>query len=518
MTRRLLNRRQFLGSTALATGSLALGRAAAAGQLAKRRGNVVLIVSDTMRRDALGCYGGRWIQTPHLDAFAQSAVRCQNAFLCSFPTVPTRHDLLTGRYTFTFKPWSPLDGDTVTLQDVLRAADVYTALVADTPHPFQPTYNYQRNFDFVRINRGQENDPYQTKPLPVHLPCDPNKLRNGAKVVTQYLRNVADRAREEDYFCARTMRAAAQWLEKSHQRQPFFLYVDTFDPHEPWDPPKSYVERYDPGYHGEEVIYPRYDRWRDFLSEAELKHCRALYAGEASLVDRWVGHLLQTIEKLGLLDNTLVLFLADHGFYLGEHGYIGKSLIREKKFQSLPLYSQVCRIPLLARFPGCKAGTAVESLVQPVNLPATVLDFLGLKPPPSFAARSIWPALQGQPAQAADVVISSPTLSHPRLKRPQPTDRASICDGRWLLIYGATGSGDANGRTASVDSEERQVAPLTGEKLVPELYDLRLDPGCRTNVRAANKERAVDLHRRFVEFLKHSPMRKEHVAFFERMG
>src|SRR5262249_21133490 len=225
----------------------------------KSKRNVILIISDTMRRDALGCYGGRWVKTPHLDAFARSGVRCDNAYLCSFPTVPTRHDILTGRYSFSFKPWSPLDKGTVTLQDVLRSAGVYTALEVDTPHPFRPDYNYQRNFDFVQINRGQENDVYQTKPIKVKLPCDLKKLRNGATVVTQYLRNVAARKVEEDYFCARTMRAAADWLGKNHKQQPFFLYVDPFAPHEPWDPPRSYVEKYDPDYHGEEVIYPRYD-------------------------------------------------------------------------------------------------------------------------------------------------------------------------------------------------------------------------------------------------------------------
>src|SRR5262249_33143610 len=152
-----------------------------------------LIISDTMRRDALGCYGGQWVQTPCLDAIARTSVRFENAYLCSFPTVPTRHDILTGQYTFTFKPWSPLDKDTVTLQDVLRSGGVYSALVADTPHPFRPGYNYQRNFDFVQINRGQENDTFRTETIQVRIPCDPKKLRGGVTVVNQYLRNVADR-------------------------------------------------------------------------------------------------------------------------------------------------------------------------------------------------------------------------------------------------------------------------------------------------------------------------------------
>jgi len=118
------------------------------------------------------------------------------------------------------------------------------------------------------------------------MPCDPNKLRHKERAVTQYLRNVALRRSEADYFVAQTMTAAAHWLELNYdQHEKFFLHVDTFDPHEPWDPPRWYMDMYDPGYEGEEVTYPVYGPC-DYLTEEELKHCRALYAGEAMLVDR----------------------------------------------------------------------------------------------------------------------------------------------------------------------------------------------------------------------------------------
>jgi arylsulfatase A-like enzyme len=516
MSARHFDRREFLHA-GVAAGVALPAAAATAPRLAEGKRNAILIITDTMRRDALSCFGGQWVHTPHLEAFARSGVRFPNAYPCSFPTVPTRHDILTGRYTFTYKPWSPLDRDTITLQDVLRPHGVYTAVVADTPHPFKPDYNYQRNFDFVQIHRGQEADAYRTAPIPVHLPCDPKKLRDGERVVTQYLRNVADRKVEEDYFCARTMRGAADWLQKNHRRQPFFLYVDTFDPHEPWDPPASYVKSYDPDYHGQEVIYPRYDRWRDFLTERELKHCRALYAGEASLVDRWVGHLLQTIERLGLLENTLVIHVADHGFYLGEHGYIGKSLVRGKQYQNLSLYSEICRIPLLMHFPGCKAGSACDALAQTVNLGPTILDFFGIRKPPTFSAPSLWPVLKGQRDAVNDIVVCSPPLSTPQIKKPHPTDRASISDGRWLLIYGSTAPGEAGDTTLSVDSQKRWVSQLTGEPLVPELYDLQQDPGCLHNIIATQKDRARDLHRKFVALLEKSPMRRDHLQFFQKL-
>ena len=77
--------------------------------------NVILIITDSMRRDALSPYGSDWIRTPQLDRFSRQAVLFENAFLSSFPTVPCRNDILTGRYTFTYKDWSPLDPDAITL-------------------------------------------------------------------------------------------------------------------------------------------------------------------------------------------------------------------------------------------------------------------------------------------------------------------------------------------------------------------------------------------------------------------
>jgi arylsulfatase A-like enzyme len=517
MSAHRVTRRRFLAAAAACA---VAGGIAGTLALRRRRRNVILIVTDSMRRDALGCYGGRWVRTPRLDALAQAGVRCANAYLSSFPTVPARRDVLTGRPTFTCQPsfWPTLDPSSVTLQDVLRPAGVYTALVADTVGPFRDPNNYQRNFDFVHLNRGQEGEPGPTRPERVRLPCDPRKLRHGAAVVTQYLRNVSDRRTEDDYFCARTMRDAAAWLEnQSHRRQPFFLYVDTYDPHEPWDPPRYYIEKYDAGYRGEEVIYPRYDRWRDFLSEAELRHCRALYAAEATMVDRWVGYLLDQVGELGLWENTLVLYTADHGFYLGEHGYIGKFVLRPGLAQMLPLYGELCRVPLLARFPGSTPGAVVDGLVQTLHLGAAVLDFLGVRAPPTFMAPSLWPVLRGREPGVTDVAVSAPALSQPDWSKPEPANRASVADGRWLLVYGCAGSSDPDDRTACMDSDRRLVAPLTGKTLAPELYDLETDPGCLRNVIAAHRDRARELHRRLVAFLEGSPMKKEHIAFFRRI-
>jgi arylsulfatase A-like enzyme len=511
------SRRDFLKTGAAALGSIPLARASmqASPQSAAAEihvENVILIISDTLRRDTLSCYGGDWVHTPHLDRFAQRTVVFDNAYLSSFPTVLLRNDILTGRYTFTYKPWAPLGSDEITLQETLGDAGILTSLVVDTPHPFAPGYNYQRGFNAWQLIRGQEHDPFRTAPREVKFPCAPSKLRLGEETVGQYLRNVARRTREEDYFVARTMTRAAEWLEENRDGRRFFLYVDTFDPHEPWDPPRYYVERYDPDYEGEEVIYPRYDLWREFLSESELRHCRALYAGEATLVDRWVGFLLDRIETLGLLENTAVIFVSDHGFYLGEHGYIGKSLLRGDAYQSLPLYPEIVRIPMMVHYPGCRGGARLQALAQPVDLTGTVLDLLRVTKPASIEGASLVPLLEGRTSKAKEIAIGSPTLFQNAETPPSPADRSSITDGEWLLIFGChLGETAREQYTASVDSIVRKVKELQGE-IHPELYNLKRDPKCEKNLFSSEHAVAERLHAAYIEFLesrKYPPKRLE---------
>jgi arylsulfatase A-like enzyme len=510
-----LSRRSFVGGLALAAG------AAAVTPLLRRssKRNVILIISDSMRRDALECFGGDWIDTPNLNALAVAGVRFTNAFVCSFPTVLARHDILTGTLTFTYKGWSPLVPSTLTLPQVLSTAGVYTMLVADTPYPYTEEYGYHRCFQRCTLVRGQGNDHYVTQSVPVRFPCKPSKLWEPHEDVVQYLRNTSNQKVEEDYFCARTMRLACDWLQRNQHRQPFFLCVDTFDPHEPWDAPSRYVKEYDPEFHGMDIISPRYEQWRRFLTKGELKHCRALYAAEATMVDHWLGRLLDTIERLGLYENSLVLFISDHGLSLGEHGLIGKGVKRNGLLQNCPLYPELCRIPCIARFPGCPAGTCIDALIQPVNLAATITDFMGLEVPAEFTGGSAWPVMQGKEPSMTELAVSAPNIS-PELKRkfPRPTDRPSITDGRWLLVYSCAGWGDElGGHSHNPGYHDRRRAPLTGEALDPMLFDLDADPDCLRNIYANNKEAAANLHRGFCTFLQKSPMRRDHIEYFRSL-
>ncbi|MBI4278779.1 MAG: sulfatase [Armatimonadetes bacterium] len=465
--------------------------------------NFVIIVSDTFRRDHLGCYGNPWIRTPHLDAFAARACVFDRACSGSFPTVPNRAELFTGRHVFTYYDWSPLPRGERVMAEMFGEAGYVTMMIADTPHPLRSGYHFDRGFAAWQWIRGQENDRYMSDPAEVTLPCAPHKLRKAETAVKQYLRNVSLRRHESDYFVAQTMTTAAHWLQRNYRRERFLLYVDAFDPHEPWDPPQWYVDLYDPGYHGEEVIYPAYGRC-DYLTERELQHVRALYAGEVTLVDRWAGALLRTIESLGLLDTTCVIFLSDHGLYFGEHGFIGKGIMDDRTFKAVPLYEEVIQIPMMIRVPGMRGRHRSETLAQPVDILPTILDLAGIDRPPVVQGRSLVPALRGEPVPGRvpgrDIAVASWSVIW------GPGRPSTITDGEWVLIYsGAWAEGGRRDQvieTFAVDSGFRYEMPYTDDELRPELYHLRTDPRQERNAIGDHPEVARRLHAAYVEFLE----------------
>jgi arylsulfatase A-like enzyme len=469
--------------------------------------NFVVIVSDTFRRDHLGCYGNEWIRTPHLDRFALESVVFDRAYAASFPTVPNRRDVLTGRFTFTYSDWAPLPAEEVVLAQVMGEAGYVTMMILDTPHIVARGYNFGRGFEGWEWIRGQEHDEWRTSPREVKLPCAPEKLRLPETTVKQYLRNVARRRTEADYFAAQTMARAGEWLEENRGSEPFLLYVDTFDPHEPWDPPQWYVDLYDPGYEGEEVIYPKYAAC-DFLSEAELRHVRALYAGEVTLVDRWVGELLGRIDDLGLRDETVVIFTTDHGFYHGEHGLMGKSIIAEEYSAAVPLYEEVARIPLMIRVPGERPGRR-GVFAQPPDLMPTMLELAGIEVPERVQGKSLVPVVREETDELREVALTSHSIIHGRRARRFTT----MTSDEWSLIYpGARVDLSQAAESWIVDSIKRIEKATYAGGGGPELYHLPSDPRQEKNLFGEKREAAEELHAAHVRLLEEWGTPEEHLA------
>ena len=440
--------------------------------------NFIVICIDTLRYDHLGCNGNDWIVTPNLDAFAREAVVVDNVYLGSFPTIPHRTDVFTGRFGEPLHPWLPLGFDDATLPAILGRAGWATYLVCDTPHLINGGHGFDYPFHGWHFERGNEVDQHIVDDLDPGLPAA--RAAHYAPFVRhftapQYARNNRYRHLEAQWPSPRVFAAAGDFVEMNRRRDKWFLWVDCFDPHEPWDPPDHYVALYDD---------PDLDRdapmtgWEPLerLSPEELRHLKAHYAGEVTMVDRHLGRLLERLASSGRDKDTAVIVTCDHGTNLGAHGRLSKGG---------PIYEQVGHVVLMARIPGIQPGRR-DSIVQPADLMPTLLDLVGVPGPEHCQGWSCAGVLSGTAAAHRQVAVSGAAIDVAAAQDAYLT----VQDARWCLID-------------YPDPSRR------------ELYDKRVDCGEEHNVIASHPQEAERLHRALLEFLVNHEAHPALVRWFE---
>ena len=361
--------------------------------------NVVIVILDSLRRDHVGAYGNDWIKTPNLDALAGESLRFTRPYPESIPTICARRAIYTGKRSWPFRNWtaprnepfSPagwqkIPEDEVSLTSILSAEGYETVLVTDTFHLFKPPYNFHQDFDVFEFIRGQAIDSYRLAPSVPESAVDRRTLVGTTpgtrESVHQYLANVAGREGEEEYFAPRVFTRAMDYLQTAGRNgTPFFLVVDSFDPHEPWDPPEPYASMYGEPTGDREPIMPELGT-SDYLTEGELRRMRDLYAGEVTMVDRWLGRFVEKLGDLGLAEDTLLLVLSDHGVALGEHGYTGK----------VPnaLWPETTDIVFMIRHPdGGGTGVTSDFYASLHDVAPTVLAALGIDTPRQVTGQNL---------------------------------------------------------------------------------------------------------------------------------
>ena len=466
---------------------------------------IFLLISDTFRYDnffdrAAATPLGMAVRTPCLDAFSERAVSFSRMYTASFPTIPHRTDMTTGRFGWPWYGWqSRLTSGPNHIPQVLRNSGYTTQLLCDCPHLFKN--DFQTGFDAAFAIRGQEADMYFLRTNhPVEPVMPAAKTRAGHHFQGHNLPDLArwqnpDWTREEQCFPPRTAAMACRWLEENYRQAPLFLWVDFFDPHEPWDAPEYMVRRYDPDYDGTPMIHPNYGRARDYTA-AELRNLRAHYCAEAELVDRWVGRVLEKIDDLQLWGNSVVVFTTDHGISTGEHDRTGKSNINDGDGRHWPIYPEIAHVPFLVAAPGLEGGREIDEFAQTPDILPTLLDLAGARAetPEPLHGRSLAPLLRGDKAAAG-------------------TAREFVVTGSYLRL-GKSGRVPPKSVTPMVYTKKWAYAPI-GAKGKPELYDLAADPYALSNVAGGHPRVVKDLHAKLLSFLKDVKAPAEAVAVFE---
>ena len=392
-----INRRNLLKSS-LAAGTLALTSSCVTrrptGRTARRRRpNVVVILTDDQRWDMAGCAGHPFLHTPNIDRLAAEGARFKNMFVTTSLCSPSRASMLSGLYahahhvTNNFTDY-PADLASYPLQ--LQRAGYETAYIGKW-HMGEQSDEKRPGFDYWVTHKGQGK--YYDTTFNV----------NGTRTV------------KEGCYTHRVTDMAVEWLRAEHQR-PFLLILGHKAPHTPFTPEKKYEHIYD----HIEIRYPwtafhlegkprwiteRLNTWHgiygpifgfrnnfpDTSARGVLEFARFVRAYTATIksIDDSVGRLYQTLKQTGQLDNTLIIFTSDNGFFLGEHGMTDKRTMHEPSI----------RVPLFARYPSLiKPGTVIEEMVLNIDIAPSILDICGAEPLENIHGRSWKPLLKGDAA------------------------------------------------------------------------------------------------------------------------
>ena len=370
--------------------------------------NIVLIIIDTMRYDYIGANGNDWIETPNLDRLAAQSWCFDRAFAASFPTIPYRTDVMTGKYGSPFHTWKPLPFDTRSLPSVLGEAGYATQLIHDTPHLVNGGHAFDYPFHTWTFIRGAEVDRAwmdDEAQWPSNWCKDPvfDILGEDAALTKHnytYARTNRGRTNTDDWNCAKLFNTAAQFLRDNARRENFFLWIDCFDPHEPWDVPPAFMLKYDktPGYDGR--LDPRSfqggGRNNPNLPDEAKARLKASYAAKVTWMDHCFGRFLEAFDATGLSKNTAIIVAGDHGTNVGERGRFGKYA---------PVYEQEIHIPLFIKTPEGDAGRS-SAIFQPQDFFATVANLAGAPIPGDLDSQNILTAARESSAGMRQLALA----------------------------------------------------------------------------------------------------------------
>ncbi len=380
--------------------------------------NACIVLLDSLNRHMLGAYGGREFATPNLDRFAaRHATTFTRHVTGSLPCMPARHDILCGALDFLWKPWGSIEVWEQPITRVLHHNGVVSHLSTDHPHMFETGgENYHTDFSAWEYVRGHEGDPWRTYEDPSWMGTPAMPARKGGWFFSKQLGidgldRAYDRSRtffrtETDYPGPRTMRDAQRFLlEATPHHDRWFLFVDEFDPHEPFDTPEPWAGRYfDEPWEGEWVVWPPYIHGgitSGAITEAEARHLRANYGAKLSMIDHWFGLVLDAIDERELWDHTALIVCTDHGHYLGDERD-GKDIWGKP---AVPQFEPLGHTPLFIHWPGVEGGGVCDALTTNVDIFATIADVFNARVEHRTHGRSLAPLLTGEASSVREWAV-----------------------------------------------------------------------------------------------------------------
>lgn len=376
----------------------------------KKPPNILFLMSDQLRADHVGWTPGARLKTPHLDRIAEGTAfhHC----LTSNPVcTPARCSVMTGRYTRQInmlRMSGDLSRDIPTYPQALQKAGYKTAGIGKFHWLQTWPWGTPRGegLDLVALKEDLKGYGFDHvwecsgKQLSVQNYCDYAKYLDDKGQLESFRDHVLSRGKnnniakhveftgepwplaDEDYPDIVTTNRIVDWLDgQKESDKPFFLFGSLVSPHQPLDPPQSYLEQI-PYEEEDNFVTGNDEEPLDNKTKRHMWKLQRSYKAMVKLVDDQIGRILDQLERMGELENTIVLFVADHGEMLGDHG----------RFQKSIHWHQSAVVPCAIRHPEFLADNHITTPVELVDLTATILDLAGLDP--QAALSRDWPAYQ----------------------------------------------------------------------------------------------------------------------------
>ena len=410
--------------------------------------NVVFILTDDHRYDAMSFMGHQFAKTPVLDSIAANGVHLKNAFVTTSLCSPSRASILTGLYTFRHRVIDnnrPIPPGTIYFPQYLQKAGFATAFIGKW-HMGGASDDPQPGFDHWVSFRGQGS----------YLPPAPD-----------YTLNVnGQRVKQKGYITDELTDYAVEWIARQKPAEkPFFLYLShkavhsNFTPaprHDgkfaklPFKRPKSQAAPTDGAGNTPRWVRDQRNSWHGvdfpYHSELDIERYYKRYCETLCAVDEGVGRILEQLKKMGIYDDTLVIYMGDNGFMFGEHGLIDKRVA----------YEASIRVPMLMQCPNLfKGGTVVDKMVANIDIAPTVMEAMGLAKPPHMDGQSFIALAQGKPAPWRDY---------------------------FLYVYYWEKNYPQSPTVFAIRNDRYKYVNYYGLWDVDELYDLQTDPDETTNL------------------------------------
>ena len=345
----------------------------------------IMVMYDSLCRKMLEPYGCDWVHTPNFSRLAKHTVQFENNYVGSMPCMPARRELHTGRFNFLHRSWGPLEPYDDSMPEILKQNGIYTHLVSDHQHYWEDGgATYHNRYSSWEESRGQEGDLWKAD---LRVKWDKSTVFENKKPMLEipfvknwYAHDERNRQymNEEDKTCqAVTFKSGLEFIHQNHKEDNWFLTIETFDPHEPFFTLKEDKALYPHSFigDGEDIDddWPPYARVSE--DEQTIQHVRYNYAALVSKCDRYLGKVLDLMDKYNLWEDTMLIVNTDHGFLLGEHGWWGKT--------SMPIYDEIAHTPLFIYDPRYKDLINIHryAITQPIDLAPTLLEYFNVPIP-----------------------------------------------------------------------------------------------------------------------------------------